>query len=286
MKNHIMHVANIPEKFLLLFKRFAEEPPFRIFARAFIKTFSTSIRTKSRWDAVARPHYLVGVLAAADQALREGVSEISVIEFGVAGGNGLLALEEYATAVEKEAGVKIAVYGFDTGEGIPEMCGDYRDHPDQWKAMDYPMDEQLLRWRLSKRTTLLIGNVAQTVPEFVGNMQRSPVGFIAIDVDLYSSTRDALQIFSLPGKRMLRRAVMYFDDIDFFFNHKFAGELLAIDEFNAKNNTVKIDRWRGIANGRIFPEHPWIKKMYIAHDIHAISQVTLSRQSSSDLRLT
>jgi hypothetical protein len=156
----------------------------------------------------------------------------------VAGGNGLLALEEYAAMVEKETAVKIAVYGFDTGAGIPEMCGDYRDHPDQWRPMDYAMDEQSLRQRLSNRTTLLIGNVAQTVPEFVDNLQHSPVGFIAIDLDLYSSTRDALQIFLLPGKRMLRKVAMYFDDINFIFNHKFAGELLAIDEFNDNNNVV------------------------------------------------
>ena len=39
---------------------------------------------------------------------------------------------------------------------------------------------------------------------------------------------------------------MYFDDVKRIFNHRFAGELLAIDEFNAMNENVKIDRWRGI----------------------------------------
>ena len=166
-----------------------------------------------------RPHYLTGILTAADQAVREGVSAISVIEFGVAGGNGLLSLDRYAAAVGRETAVKIAVYGFDTGEGIPQTAGDYRDHPDQWKPGDYTMDQQALRQRLSARAKLVIGNVRETVPKFVSSAQYPPIGFVAVDVDLYSSAVDALQIFVLAGKRMLRRVPIYFDDIDFFFNH-------------------------------------------------------------------
>jgi hypothetical protein len=277
--------SSVIEKPFLLLRTLVKEPPFRLFTRPLIKVLPTSIRTKANWDAVARPHYLVGVLSAADQAIKEGVPAISVIEFGVAGGQGLLALQTCAVAVERETGVKIAAYGFDTGGGMPKLCGDYRDHPDQWRPDDYPMDELLLRQRLSDRTTLLLGNVAEKVPYFVHHIQKSPIGFIAIDLDLYSSTRDALQVLLLPGKQMLRRVTMYFDDIDFFFNHKFAGELRAIDEFNSNNAHVKIDRWRGIAKGRVFPDSPWLKKMYVAHDIDAISHVTLNRPPASDLGL-
>jgi hypothetical protein len=65
---------------------------------------------------------------------------------------------------------------------------------------------------------------------------------------------------------------MYFDDIDLQFTHKFAGELLAIDEFNASNPFLRIDRWRGIDKQRPFPEAAWLRRMYIAHDIEAISR--------------
>jgi hypothetical protein len=253
--------------------------------RAMIRRFSTSIRVKATWDAVSRPHYLIGVLTAAEQALREGVSEICVLEFGVAGGNGLLALEEYAATVERETGVRITVYGFDTGKGLPELSGDYRDYPDLLRPGDYPMNEKALKERLSNRTALLIGDVVQTVPEFVRNIQRSPIGFVAVDVDFYSSTRDALQIFLLSGKRMLRRVPMYFDDIHFFSCSKFVGELLAIQEFNIASDTVKIDRWRGIEEGRPFPESPWLKKMFIAHDFDAISKIKLSRPPVRYLQL-
>jgi hypothetical protein len=88
---------------------------------------------------------------------------------------------------------------------------------------------------------------------------------------------DALQIFSSVRRRMLRRTPLYFDDIDLVFNHRFAGELLAIDEFNQNNSDVKIDRWRGIRKHRPFPEATWLDKMYIAHDLKAIDAVTLMR---------
>ena len=272
------------EKLLAFLKRLAKEPPFRLFVKAIIKRLPTSIQTKADWDVVSRPHYLLGVLTAANQAISERISEISVIEFGVAGGRGLLALEEYAAWVERKTQIKIAIYGFDSGIGLPEMSGDYRDHPDQWTSMDYPMDEQLLREQLSTRTTLIIGNVAQTVPEFARNASSSPIGFIAFDLDLYSSTRDALQILLLTEQQLLRRVMMYFDDINLIYNHKFAGELLAIDEFNQTSDTVKIARWRGIEQGRAFPEEPFLRKMYIAHNLEAISQVRLNRFPSKQAK--
>jgi len=259
------------------FKRISEEPPFRLATRAVIKRTPMSMRTKARWDAVARPNYLAGVLGGADQAKREGVSKISVYEFGVAGGNGLVALEEYAAAVEKETGVAISVYGFDAGSGLPALCGDYRDHPDQWRPSDYQMDEQALRQRLSERTTLIIGDIKKTLPEFVAKRIAPPVGFVSVDVDLYSSTVDTLKIFTLPGKSMLRRVPMYFDDTDFVFNHRFAGEFLAMDEFNESQDGVRIDIWRGLWKHRPFPESSWLKNMYMAHDIRAISGVSLER---------
>jgi hypothetical protein len=255
------------------------EPPLRLLSRVCVKYLSNSIRSKADWDAVARPNYLNGVLRAADQALSEGVKEMAVVEFGVAAGAGLVALQDCAEAVEKETGVKISVYGFDAGGGLPELCGDYRDHPDWWAPMDYPMNEAALRKRLAPRTELILGNVKTTVPQFLRRLS-VPIGFVSFDLDLYSSTMDAFKIFSEPGKKMLRRVTIYFDDINFFFNHEFAGERLAINEFNAANSGVKIDKWRGLSNNRVFREHSWLDQMYVAHDLDAISQVKLSRAKS------
>lgn len=270
-------------KLKLFGSRLAQEPPIRLFSRYLVKRFASSIRTKARWDAVARPHYLMGILTAADQAIREQRPEICAIEFGVAVGNGLVALQEYAAAVEQETGIRILVYGFDSGKGIPEGSEDFRDHPDQWCTGDYRMNEEHLRRRLTSRTTLVLGDVEETVPKFVAAMQAAPIGFLAMDLDLYSSTRAALQVLTLPEKMMLRRVPMYFDDVRFFFNHKFAGELLAINEFNQLQPDVKIDVWRGLPDGRVFFENPWLRNMYVAHDLAAISKVKLSRAPATIL---
>jgi hypothetical protein len=238
-----------------------------------------SAKTRALWELSKRPAYLLGVLTAAEQALKQKVPEISVIEFGVAGGDGLVTLQREAEAVERETGVRIKVYGFDAGRGLPAFIGDFRDHPDAWQPGDFPMDESGLRSRLTNRTTLIIGNVRDTAPQFFKDFQPPPVGFVSFDLDLYSSTRAALQIFRVPEKRVLWHVPLYFDDIEFLFNHKYAGELLAIEEFNEESSQVKIDKWYGVTIGRPFPERPFLNKLYVAHDLEAISEVVLKREA-------
>jgi len=254
------------------------EPPFRLFVRALLKRFPVSVSTRAFWDISNRPPYLLGVLFGARRALEENVREISVIEFGVAGGNGLLVLEEEAEAVEKELGVSIKVYGFDNGaEGLPDFIGDYRDHPDMWRPGDFPMDESLLRSKLSPRTTLILGDVKKTTSAFYNDPRVPPVGFIAVDLDLYSSTTHALRILSTPERRALNHVPIYFDDVAEAPNHRFAGELLAIEEFNEANTHVKIDQWRGLKVGRPFPEAWFHERMFMAHDLEAISNRAIDR---------
>ncbi len=111
-------------------KRLAFEPPFRVFVRTLLKGFAVPASMRALWDISERPAYLVGVHQDARRAVRAGVGAISVIEFGVAGGDGPLVLEREATAVEKRMGVAIRVYGFDKGPaGLPAFLGEHRDHP-------------------------------------------------------------------------------------------------------------------------------------------------------------
>jgi hypothetical protein len=216
------------------------------------------------------------MLRAADQAKSQGVQEVGVVEFGVARGTGLLEMQKYADMVEKETGVRILVYGFDSGSGLPDFCGDYREHPEIWAPGDFPMDEVRLRRELSDRTQLVLGNVKDTVPEFVQSQQKCPIGFIAIDVDLFTSTRDALKILSEPGKSVLQRVILYFDDTETLLYHRFAGEYLAIEDFNEHNELVKIDRWRGLHYHRPFPDQRWIMRMWVAYDLDAMSKLGFS----------
>jgi hypothetical protein len=97
-----------------------------------------------------------------------------------------------------------------------------------------------------------------------------------MDLDLYSSTKQALEILRLPNSRMLRRTFLYFDDIFLLENHRFAGERLAIEEFNGESQFVKIDRWHSLSN-RIFRDYRWVQQMYIAHNLAAINEFRSTR---------
>jgi hypothetical protein len=256
--------------------KLAETEPFTLAAQQVLRHTSTTAMTRVRWNIAERVHYLLGVFKAAKQAANEGIQEISVIEFGVASGAGLVALERSARDVEAETQIRIKVFGFDSGGGLPKSCGDYRDHPDFWTPSDYPMDVDALKAKLADRTKLMLGDVATTVPDFIAN-DHPPVGFISYDLDYYSSTRHALQILSSPDRKSLRRVFLYFDDVDSDINHRFAGELLAIDEFNTIHEDVKIDQWRGVSRYSLFSHPLWLRRMYIAHDLQAISATVPKR---------
>ena len=92
--------------------------------------------------------------------------------------------------MERIYNVGIDVYGFDTGVGLPKPQ-DYRDLPNLYRESGFAMDEAKLRARL-QRAHLILGDVEQTIPKFVAS-QPSPVGFVSVDVDLYSSTMSALK---------------------------------------------------------------------------------------------
>lgn len=261
--------------------RLASEPPFRILARALLRHLPVSIETRARWELSPRPEYLVGLVAGAQQARRQGISEISAVEFGVAGGAGLIALQEEGERVARELRVAVRVYGFDMGAaGLPSFIGDHRDHPDLWRPGDYPMDVAGLTPRLGPRTSLVLGPVERTVPLFAAEHHPPPLGFVAFDLDLYSSTRDALRLLTDPAVPRLWHVPLYFDDIQPFAGHRYAGELLAIDEFNAGDGGVRIDRWHGLSHDRPFPERGFLERMYVAHDLTALGQVRLARPAA------
>lgn len=254
------------------------EPPFRIISRLLIKFINVKSSTKSRWDVVSKPQYLAGLVHAAKEAKAQGVNGFCAVEFGVAAGFGLIELQKYAHLVEHEFDIKIDVVGFDVGTGLPSFCGDHRDHPDLWKEGDYPMNIEKLKSKLSKNTRLVIGEVSETLDEFVKNDQQHPIGFVSFDMDLYSSTVDALGIFTAKGKKILNRVVVYFDDVHTAIYHRKAGEYLALDEFNGKQDDIYIDRWHNVKIDRPFPEAFWTNKMYIAHHIKEISTINVDRE--------
>ena len=157
------------------------------------------------------PPYAYMMYQATQQALALGIKKISVIEFGVAGGNSLVSMEKHALALSEIFDIEYEIYGFDTAEGLPELEG-YKDIMHQWQEGHFPMDLEKLKSRL-QFANLVIGNVKTTIPNFIEAYSPAPIGAISFDVDLYSSTRDALKIFDVAGDHMLPRVRCYFDDV-------------------------------------------------------------------------
>lgn len=192
-----------------------------------------SFELRLKYDIFPRPVYAYGIYHAAEMAQRMGLKSVSVIEFGVGAGRGLLMMERLADEVERIFGVTIEIYGFDTGAGLPPPT-DYRDLPFMWAEGDFRMDVEGLK-RTLRRAKMILGDVEETLrtkkPE---NM--SPIGFISFDLDYYSSTVKAFRIFDTADD-LLPRVLCYFDDVT--GTNRFIGELLAIDEFNARNTNKK-----------------------------------------------
>jgi len=226
-----------------------------------------SVALRTRYGAWSRPQYAYGVFHAAQEAQRLGLDGISVIEFGVGSGDGLLALERIADEVARYFGIRILVLGFDTGEGMPASA-DYRDLPYVWAKGFYKMDQARLQQRLSPGTQLVIGNVSETVQRLAG--VPDPIGFVAFDLDYYSSTKHALAAFDLPQRTRLPRVYCYFDDIlypEFACHNPWTGELCAIREFNEQRTDVKLSPLHLLRWLRVRPE-PWNDQIYVLHDFH------------------
>ena len=224
-----------------------------------------SYEAKLRVRSITRSQYGFGLLQAGRLATRVGIPRISAIEFGVAGGNGLLALEDHARFVTRETDVEIDVYGFDSGVGLPAP-DDYRDIPYAWEQGFYAMDFEKLQSRL-RTAKLLIGDVRDTVQRF-GENNAAPIGFISFDLDYYSSTKAALQVLDPPFENLLPRVFCYFDDVaggpSYCYN-EFTGELLAINEFNRAHEDRKLARIAGLRhNFRTLPTL-WHEQMDVAH---------------------
>ena len=213
------------------------------------------------WALVERPHYAYGLMNAAVEAKILGNRGLTAIEFGVAGGNGLLAMQKYAADISRLVEIEIDVVGFDSGTGLPAPS-DYRDLPYLWSAGDFAMDVDGLQRRLTS-ASLRLGPISETLPDFLSDFDSSvPIGFIAVDVDLWSSTRDCLKVFDAQPSSRLPRVWCYFDDVVATIPD--VGELLAIRDFNDTHEFIKIRRPFGLRAN--IPLQPfWADQMWQAH---------------------
>ena len=223
---------------------------------------------RMHFDAVERPHYAFGIYSACMQACALDMPRITICEFGVAGGNGLLAMERAAAKIGKVFGIEVDIFGFDIATGLPPS-DDYRDLPYFFVRDSYKMDVEVLKGRLDK-ARLVIGDIGDTVPEFIGSFEGAPIGFCVFDLDYYTSTRDALRIFTGGSATRLPRVIAYFDDVfgisDLSIYCDRVGPVAAIKDFNS---SLQIDGLLApiekLRNNRAIPDE-WNDRVYAFHD--------------------
>lgn len=68
-------------------------------------------------------------------------------------------------------------------------------NPDVWRPGDYAMNAQQVRSKLSERTNLILEDINESAPAFFCQYNPLLIGLLAEDLDLYSSTKDALKFF-------------------------------------------------------------------------------------------
>ena len=223
-------------------------------------------RTREQHGLIPRANYLYGMLRACDVAKYFGKKKVTVIEFGVASGAGLLNMVELAPQIQRETGVEPRIIGFDTGKGLPPVKG-YKDHPELWNGGDFAMENrEVLMRKIAGRAEIVWGDINDTIgPATDGIDDSAPLGFISMDVDIYSASKAALRCLTSKPEKYNPAVSMYFDDVSFFFANNWAGELAAIEEFNQENELRKIGPDRSLPGRRPHKGENWYSAMYVCH---------------------
>lgn len=268
---------------------FAARPvPYRTsILRRFLRRFPFgSYEARLHAGGVHRPYYAWCMYYAAVEAKALGHKAVTVIEFGVAGGNGLVCLCRNRKEIQKELGIEVVVAGFDSSTGLPKS-DDPRDLLYRWPSGAYRMDWPALEKRLAGQAKLVLGDVAKTVHEW-NPAPGAPLGAVLFDLDYYSSTMDALPI--LTKENILPRVWCYFDDIcggPLEAMTDRIGEREAIRQFNA-------DPAREALNDHLSPAYvfkfsasePWHQRIYLYHRLgHSDYSTCLVGDESTGLGL-
>jgi hypothetical protein len=244
------------------------EPIHLNFLSLFVAAFG-SFERKVAFDLVVRQQYAYSLLKAAEFARWAGFRSVTAIEFGVASGAGLLNICDISRSVTKATGVEFRIFGFDTGSGMPTPV-DYRDMPYVFVRGAMAMvDHDRLRRALPNNAELILGDIADTLPQCLKRVsEESPIGFVAVDVDYYSSAKECLRVFSDSNPRKyLPMTMVYLDDIGIPGSNPWVGELLAVNEFNDEHKLRKIYPEIMLRARRIFKNAGWIDQIFIMHPL-------------------
>ncbi|MDD5302613.1 MAG: hypothetical protein PHS14_05825 [Elusimicrobia bacterium] len=247
----------------LAYERFSE--PLHMNIAALGAGMFGDFRTKVSFDLVVRPQNAFAMLKMADYAHRLGIKELTVVEFGVAAGAGLMNLAEVGERVTRETGVSFRIVGFDTGRGMPPPK-DCRDHPELYQVGDYKMDEKALRSRLPPNVELIIGEVEETVPKFTKSLSaEAPLAYICLDLDYYSSSLTALQVLTADADLYLPLTIIYLDDLEDDMHNTHCGELAALKDLAPGLAPRVIERHPFLRSYRLMKNARWVDHIFYYH---------------------
>jgi hypothetical protein len=246
-----------------------------------------SYATRLRASAFARPTYGWCMYHAAEEARNLGHKAMTVVEMGVAGGQGLLSLCQHRQEIQKVFGIEIVVVGFDTGKGLP-ATGDPRDLLYCWPPGSFEMDRDALEKRLGGQAQLVLGDVATTTAQWSADPQ-APLGAIMFDLDFYTSTIAAFGL--LTKQHVLPRIWCYFDDISGYPDNAYTdriGVREAIREFNLDpQRTLLNDHLSPAYTFRGMPPEAWYEQIFLYHRLsHPDYNTCLSTGGKHQLSLS
>jgi hypothetical protein len=170
----------------------------------------------------------------------------SIVECGVYRGFGLMAWANMSAVLEPN-NLTRRIYGFDTFEGFPGVSkmdsgqmmkakkGQlFANSYDELKELMEIYDSNRFLGHVNK-VQLIKGDVQKTIPEFITKNKHLVVSLLFLDLDLYESTKIAINnLFS----RMPKGAIIAFDELD---NPIWPGETAALLE-TIGINKLRIER--------------------------------------------
>ena len=171
----------------------------------------------------------------------------SIIECGVFRGFGLMAWAKMSAILEP-VNLTRRIYGFDTFEGFTSISDHDKSKYREIKSSDLSSDSfkelnELIKIYDSNRflghinkTSIINGDVAKTIPEFIKKNKHLVVSLLFLDFDVFAPTKVAIENFY---PRMPKGAIIAFDELD---NPIWPGETLALLE-TVGINKLKIERF-------------------------------------------
>ena len=179
----------------------------QFFGESYRINHSGDVGTGERQGLIARSNHLSRMLRAADVVKYCGKQSVTVIECIVASRLGLLNIIDMALMTKRETGIELRIFGFDTGQGLPVVQG-YKDHPELWGIGDVGTeDRHSLTCVVRGRTETIWGDIANTIRRFTHSIESSfPLGFLSVDLDIYSATKAALHCPTGPPENYRARS--------------------------------------------------------------------------------